>query len=72
MYNVSRRSLSQAKTKSSVFYYHFSHLGSYTFSDVFANDVWGIVKGMLGKMLGRHESNGLGVAHVDEVMYLMR
>ena len=66
------RAFASKNANSSVFFYHYNHLGSFSTADVFGAPLTEMIPTITKKLLGFHYSKGLGVCHFDEIPMLFR
>ena len=61
----------QLADKVPTFYYHFDHLGSFSFLDLVASK-YGVLFELMRKKFEFHHTLGHGVCHADEIFHLFR
>ena len=55
-----------------VYFYHFDHLGSISFNEFYGHGTIKVLLGLVGKMVGYYSTEGIGVAHGDDLLYLFK
>ncbi len=67
-----KRMLTDRARNEEVYYYRFDHQGSTSVSDFYGAPTLQLLKVLGGKVFGQHFSEGLGVSHADDLLYIFK